>query len=39
MRDILASTRKNPDQKFKEINDFTKTLFEKEALANWGISI
>lgn len=39
MKDILATARKNPGQKFGEINDFTEKLFKQEALSNWGISI
>jgi hypothetical protein len=39
MRDVLASCRKNPAQKFKAIQDFSKELFSQKALRDWGIII
>lgn len=39
MRDVLAACRKNPAQKFKAIQDFSKDLFNQKALKEWGISI
>ena len=39
MRDVLASCRKNPAQKFKAIQDFSKELFSQKALREWGIII
>jgi hypothetical protein len=39
MRDVLASCRKNPAQKFKAIQDFSKDLFNQKALQEWGIII
>ena len=39
MRDVLASCRKNPAQKFKAIQDFSKELFSQKALQDWGIII
>ena len=39
MRDVLASCRKNPAQKFKAIQDFSKDLFKQKALKDWGVII
>lgn len=39
MRDVLGSTRKNPMQKFKAIEDFSVDLFGQKALRDWGIII
>lgn len=39
MRDVLASCRKNPAQKFKAIQDFSRDLFGQKALKQWGITI
>lgn len=39
MRDVLASCRKNPAQKFKAIQDFSRDLFGQNALKAWGITI
>lgn len=39
MRDVLASCRKNPAQKFKAIQDFSRDLFGQKALQDWGIMI
>lgn len=39
MRNVLASCRKNPNQKFNAIQDFSKDLFSQQALKDWGIII
>ena len=39
MRDVLGSTRKNPMQKFKAIEDFSYDLFGQKALKDWGVII
>lgn len=39
MRDVLASCRKNPAQKFKAIQDFSRDLFSQKALKEWGVII
>jgi PAZ domain len=39
MRNVLSACRKNPEQKFQAIQDFTKDLFSQKALKDWGISI
>ena len=39
MRDVLAACRKNPAQKFKAIQDFSKDLFKQKALKDWGVII
>jgi len=39
MRDVLASCRKNPQQKFKAIENFSHDLFSQKALKDWGVII
>jgi hypothetical protein len=39
MRDVLASCRKDPCQKFKAIEDFSRDLFSSPALRDWGVEI
>lgn len=39
MRDVLASCRKNPAQKFKAIQDFSKDLFSQKVLKEWGVIV
>jgi hypothetical protein len=39
MREVLASCRKNPAQKFKAIEDFSHDLFSQKALKDWGVII
>jgi hypothetical protein len=39
MRDVLQSCRKNPEEKFKAIQDFSQDLFSQKALRDWGVII
>jgi hypothetical protein len=39
MRDIMANTRKTPQQKLKMIETFAKTLFNQKVFDDWGIEI
>lgn len=39
MKNVLQACRKNPDQKFQAIQDFSKTLFTQKALKEWGLDI
>lgn len=39
MRNVLSSCRKNPNQKFYAIQDFTAELFEQKAFKEWDIMI
>jgi hypothetical protein len=39
MREVLMTCRKDPIQKLKAIEDFSKDLFGQKALKDWGITI
>lgn len=39
MRNVLSSCRKNPNQKFQAIQEFSKDLFGQKSLKDWGIII
>lgn len=39
MRNVLASCRKNPEEKQGEIQAFCKGLFSQRTLSDWGVHI
>lgn len=39
MRNVLASCRKNPEEKQGEIQKFCTTLFKQKTLKDWGVTI
>lgn len=39
MREVLSTTRRNPEQKLHEIQEFSRKLFDQKSLRDWGIEI
>lgn len=39
MRSIMQSCRKNPNEKYEMIEDFSRQLFSSKSLKDWGLTI
>lgn len=39
MRNIMQKFRKNPNQKYDEIERFSQKLFKQQSLKQWGLEI